>query len=251
MKFTTDVPMAEPYTLFDEYKDFQASEEGLFLRKDVEEVIENAPRMSNKESLIESIQPADILITGVIKPRFKKSPIWKKLKPVIMAKFQRSIFTSAKLVISDKKLIGYGLSKRDLNPFALYSAGYFIRQLDRAILMRYDGLSDKQANEIVNWALERQEMKYASDQLFKTFWNRLIHIKPFQFLKDGDQNEVDPEDLRDFYTPLICSSIIAFAYKAADLEIKTKQDNLYNVWPVDLVTSPSLYPVGYYDEKHK
>lgn len=248
MKFTVDVP-SEPYVLFNDYESLEATEEGLVVDREVKEKLEQAPEVEDRRELIDFMEPADILLIGVVKSRVKGG-LLKKLKPQVMKIAQRSLFTSSKLVVSEKQLIGYGLSKRGgKNPFSLYSSQHFLRKVDKAILLRHHELNDKQRQEIVNWAMERQGMDYASDQLLKTFWNRLINMKLFQFLKDGERKEISSEDLHDFFTPLICSSIIAFAYESAEVEIKTQRRNLYNTWPVDFLKSPSLYPVAYFEEQ--
>jgi len=70
--------------------------------------------------------------------------------------------------------------------------------------------------------------------LIKTFWNRTFSDS---FIRDANA-ETAPA-AKEYFEPMLCSSIIAIGHAAADLRINIAT-RLINMWPKDFLLNPSF-----------
>lgn len=222
---------------------YEYQTESLLLDDRIKKVVDSAPEVKKRKDMIEQAEPGDIILVRLSKNRISKKNIimqqWAKMMPV----WQRSIYSSSKLVVSQSKVIGYGTSSRPNTPFAYYSFPVFLRRYYNALLLRTDKATKEQKKDVISWALERKDMVYGGEQLIKSFFNRLIKESFLQIPIDEGDNQITTEEAKEWRNPLICSSIIAMAYKAVDVDLDLGKKSLFNVWPREFIISPDFYPV--------
>ncbi len=203
------------------------------------EIVSNVP-IVNKKELISISKPADILITKIPNSIYIKGTKLRQFISKASQKIQGIPFTSSKLIIDQKKIIGYGLPKKSAtrNNFVTYSYPVYSRLLHNACLVRHNNISDQKSKKIIEYALKRENIEYAFSHVWKTLWNRLWREQILQFLRHGEN--VDKKIARDYSEPLICSSIIGMAYLNAGLKLGTDIKNVMNIWPKDFLYSKNF-----------
>ena len=219
------------------------STEDFFIDNKIEDVLGKTEAVNKREDFISMAKSGDVLLTSNIPADIRKKNMIGKAFVKSLTIVQRSPFSSIKLVVSPSKLIGYGLSSRPHTPFAYYSFPVFLRKTFKAVLLRTNAATEEDKQKVVSWALERKDIVYGGDQLVKTFFNRLLRESIIQIPIDGGNNEITQAEAQDWRNPLICSSIIAMAYKSAGLNLDLGRKSLFNVWPRDFLLSKDFYPV--------
>lgn len=222
---------------------YEYQTEGLLLDDRIKEVVDSAPEVKKRKQMIEQAEPGDILLVRTAPSEVKKKSFVGKAFSKALPVAQRSPFTSSKLVVNNSKLIGYGLSSRPHTPFAYYSFNVFLRRTYMALLMRTDKATKEEKKDVVKWALERKDTIYGGDQLVKSFFNRLLKESILQIPIDEGDNQITAEEAKEWRNPLICSSVLAMAYKAAGVDLDLGRKSLFNVWPREFAISPDFYPV--------
>lgn len=228
--------------------------ESLLVAKSVEKVLARTPKVNNYKDMIALTQPADVLLLGSVESRIRRMKGLKKLPERLMAKLnpilQRSPFNSSKMVVDQTKLIGYGLRREGLRgkfpprfPVGDYSFPYYARQFSNALILRHNDITPESARDAVQFMLDSKDTDYNNKQLIFSIFRRLTK----EIIPVGRGVRLTEEDKNVYKnaknTPLICSVIIAYAFRAAGLPITEKVNRINSVWPVDLLVSSHFTPI--------
>lgn len=214
--------------LIDNYLSY-LDEKTLLITPGVKRVLANVPKVTKKE-MYEMSEPCDILV--VYSPKKYRKAIKGRAWATINSTIQGSPYSSSKLLLDRDTISGYAVDlKTGKNILGTYDHQNYMRQVTDACLIRVPGLTQGQKNKIVKYLKTRKGNSYDDDSVLKTVWNRLFRRKIMPFFKDSIP---PPATLAMIREPLICSTIISIAFKAAGVNINFSK-NPYDVWPRDFL----------------
>jgi len=210
----------------------------LVVSTDVKKILYETPMVSKKE-FWSSCEPADIMVTFTPKSRVKTTGA--QLFTQMLSTMQRSPYSSSKIVMSRDILAGYGIVDRGGESPQLdkYSLPKYIGELQEAILIRVPNLENSQKSKITSFIKSRIGLDYASTDLVKSAWDRFFKGRLGSMMKG---REMDPKALDQIRDPLICSTIISVAYRAAGVKVDFTEKP-YEVWPRDFMLSDNTQKV--------
>lgn len=183
---------------------------------------------------MDQVQPGDILIPAIAPSIYRKIPRHGKLLSNLTKKIQGIPYTSSKLVVSNKTLIGYGLPRKGENRFNTFSFPVYLRLIEKGILLRHKDITSDKSKKIIEFANKKINLPYSYSDIFKSLISRLFGER---INVNEDISKLSDKELLEYTDSLICSSIIAIAYKYAGLRLNFGVKNLLNVWPKDFILS--------------
>ena len=206
----------------------------------------STPSVKSTE-LIKRAESGDIIVGYLISKYFS---LPRLIISRTLGLAQGGLWTTAKIVTEKGTIVGYGAQpgKYQQGSFGKYKTGEgsflsYARVSAGMILIRVPGLNEIQKRKIVNYMRSHIGLPYDKSMLLKTAWDRLVNRKIFANYKD-----ISEEDVDQLKIPLICSNIIAFAYKKAGVDINFSK-NPMDVWPKDFIIHPDTIKVAKFIRK--
>ena len=223
------------------------NEMSLYVSPQIKDILANTESVDRKEFLARS-EPCDIVTLFTPKRAFGDNPERSKYGTYFMSSFQGSPYTTSKIILSKDTIAGYGLSwlvkgKGAPNDFLAYSWPKYINELYEACLIRVPNLTPTQKGKIIMYVKKNLNRPYDGVGLLRTAWNRFVKNKvKTLFAKGGQTGDVSEKDLESVREGLICSNIIAIAYRMAGVDVSFS-NSMYDTWPKDFILSPDTIKV--------
>lgn len=220
--------------LIDNYLYYNINESAFFISSKIKNILDNTPKVTKKE-FYSRVQTGDIIVGFSPKSVIKDYPLAKVISK-IMASVQGSPYTTSKLVVDKDTAIGYGirrLDKDEKNRILTYPIKKLVFDRQELCLIRIKDATNDQKEKAVDYMLKRIGVEYDGLSLYKTAWDRFFKMRLLFIF-----NEPAPEDnrvLRHLKTPLICSNIIAVAYRVAGYTRQFNRVKIFRVWPKDFL----------------
>lgn len=206
------------------------SELTYFTTPKAREIIRQTPKTTKKDFIARS-QPGDIIVAFSSKKQFalaKKAKIVGKL----MATFQGIPYTTSKLVMNNNYVGGYGLRvipNPNLNKVEKIKIEDAFKGRTEALLIRLN-VTNAQKQRAISFLEQKMGLDYASSDLLKTAWLRLV--RKTGILKGKD---IDPKIVGLLQKPLFCSNLISIAYKTAGYQKLFNKALTWETWPRDFI----------------
>jgi len=188
-------------------------------------IMDDVPVVSRPEFIKQS-KPGDIMVSYL-----KDAGLFSNF----LAKAQGSPYTSSKLIMSKKQVIGYGVTGPDSKNATQVGIDNFaavLDRMDRACLIRIKDSTKEKQKKVIHYIYLRLGMDYDTIGLLKSAWDRFVSRKFIPFF-----SKLSKANVEDYKEPLICSTIISFACKYAGYKINFSDHEL-DVWPKDFILTP-------------
>lgn len=241
------------FTIPDELNDLDLSEERIQMpiSKEAKSIINETPATDDPDEFMSHAHAGDVMLSAPPPVRVEKAGVLSRIRMEIIDRAQRTPYSSAKMVADEEHVIGYGVSTKTQGQVSEVTMNYFVRQLDKSILLRHTEASQKETKEAVEWVRQRAQQKYAVDDILQGFMNKIMREKLMVWERDYQKEKLDREKLRQVFKPLICSSLIAFSYFAAGKDVAPSIKNLIDIWPADLLKSEAMKPIIRLERDHR
>ena len=186
------------------------------------------------DKLYEMLKPGDLLM---IYRKDGVRPIAGQMFNVISTKMQGSSFSSIKIIGQNKaELYGYG-SVIGYTGFKKTYTKQFLSTIAGCLVLRNPSLKKDQLDRIFRYLDERVDrIPYDVAGILRSVITHIFGTK---------DRKLTQEELNQFQ-PLFCSSIFAYAFKAAGVDPELEFKDYSTVWPKDFAIHSAWKPVYSY-----
>ena len=197
----------------------------------------------NKQQLMDLMQPGDILIPY---PKDKNETDFMKIFHAIERTAYGMSFTSCKLVHEKGVIIGYGVKnkiERGKSAFDKTTFEEFLKHCGGIMVLRTKHPIPPTKLKKLHEFMERY-YKDASNHDF-SYWDATVGTIAYLtglFQGEVDPKKMDPED----YNKLVCSSVVAGAFRWADIDLGLPPIKIARIMPIHMAMSEKLKCVGYW-----
>ena len=193
-------------------------------------ILKHIPIVSARE-LIKMSEPADLITAQAMFSTYTSTA--RFLVSRSMGLVQGGNYITLKMVADKNKIIGYGTevgTKFDKSDSVIRERSFkkWLSYYNDAILIRISGITDKQKESAVNYMKSKRGLKYSYSKTTKSPFGRMGDI-----IKTPNEEETNFDPGGEQF----CSSIIAYAFKNANVDLHFNV-RLENVWPRDFLLSP-------------
>lgn len=225
----------------------ELSEEKLFISdKETLAAVKSATKVATKTQLATMLKPGDMILTY---RKMSKKPLIGKIVSHITSHILGSSFGSIKMVAEDANHVyGYGLKMGlDHVSFDRITVKAFFSTCSGMLILRNPKLTDEQKTRLFAWLSERvNKVDYSNKLLIKSIFTHLLHWVT------GD---ITTEQAKNYFRPMFCSTIFAYAMKACNIETGLSFGDASTVWPRDWAVHSNWKPLYSYidpaeDTKH-
>ena len=218
-----------------ELNDAQIGNESLLIDGAVEDRLKGVPITTSVKQLISKLQPGDCICNSLSTQHIDTLPLYRRLFNKLSRIVQRTDLSHVDFVLSKHQIAGYVDDQ-----FTTQSTVVYFKSLDDILVLRPITKPNMKKSEVV--IQRRIGLNYNVVEVISSMFNRLFGISYFT------ENKVMQAIHNRVATSLICSSMVVDIYQQLGCSIKTNQHTA-DVWPVDLILSPSLKPIIQYKQK--
>ncbi len=207
-----------------------------------------AYKIKSLDELRQIVQPADIMISYLsTKYLIKRATILGAVINKLLGLFQGSSFTSCKLIGFKNRIIGYSAKFKETKHKGVESntiRQWFTKGGGGVVILRYPNITLQQQQIIVDYMKNRIGLEYNNTMMYDSLWSRIT---------GRSKEALSPEEEQVYLInkkPLICSTIINFAYLKAGINLNFKKlKNNLAVWPKSFLACEDLEVVGLFEKK--
>ena len=198
--------------------------------------------MLTRDKVKTIVQPGDIIIPY---PKDKNETTFMKIFHEAERTVYGMSFTSCKMIHDKDTIIGYGVqhgegkntkfTKNSIDEFMKHCGGLMILRLKRDI----PPTKAKRLHDFM------EQFYKHSEQHGYSHWDALMGT--LAYVLNMFKGELDPKKLSaDDYNKLLCSSVVAAAYRWADLDLGLPKMAISRIMPIHMTMSDKLKCVGYW-----